>query len=304
MGLERDVSQDEIKRVYRKLARKYHPDVSKEEKAEERFKEVGEAYEVLKDPEKRAAYDQLSKNWKAGQDFTPPPEWDAGFEFSGGPDASADASAFSEFFASLFGHDTAYSDQQHGGGVQGEDHHARIIIDIEDAYHGSQRSITLNSPKIDTQGRLIIQERTLNVKIPKGISAGQRIRLAGQGTPSINGGQGGDLFLEIEFKPHSLYKVDGRDISIELPVTPWEAVLGATVTVPIPGGKVQMTIPEGSSGGRSLRLKGKGIPGKIPGDLYVILHISLPPAENEQSRELYRRMKETMSFNPRHELGV
>ncbi len=305
LGVKHDATQDEIKRAYRKLARKYHPDVSKEADAEARFKEVGEAYEVLKDPEKRAAYDQLGANWKAGQEFHPPPEWDAGFEFSGGGFTAGDASAYSDFFESLFGREF----RQAGGRrarfhARGEDHHAKILIDLEDAYHGTTRAVTLRRPELDEQGRVQTRERTLNVRIPKGVKQGQSIRLAGQGAPGMGEGKAGDLYLEVEFKPHPFYRVDGRDLYLDLPVAPWEAALGATVKVPTPGGIVDLKVPAGSRQGRKLRLKGRGIPGNPPGDFYVVLQIALPPAKTEEDRALYRKMEQQMAFNPRARLGV
>ncbi len=305
MGVERDATQDQIKRAYRKLARKYHPDVSKEPDAEARFKEVGEAYEVLKDPEKRAAYDQLGANWKAGQEFHPPPDWNAGFEFSGGGFTGGDASAFSDFFETLFGRDFT------GGGgrsttyhAKGEDHHARILIDLEDAYHGANRTITLQVPELDTHGRVHTRQRTLKVHIPKGVKRGQRIRLAGQGAPGMGKGPAGDLYLEVEFKPHPFYRVEGRDLYIDLPLAPWEAALGAKVKVPTPGGVVDLKIPPNSKSGRKLRLKGRGIPNRPNGDLYVVLQIVLPPADNERAKEFYRKMEQELAFNPRAKLGV
>jgi len=301
MGVARDATQDEIKRAYRKLARKYHPDVSKEADAEVRFKELGEAYEVLKDPEKRAAYDQLGANWKAGQDFRPPPDWDAGFEFSGG---YQEGSAFSDFFESLFGRAGARHAGTQGFSARGEDHHARILIDLEDAFHGATRTITLHAPQLDGQGHVRTRERTLNVRIPRGIRQGQHIRLAGQGTPGLGGGVAGDLYLDVEFKPHRLYRVDGRDLYLDLPLAPWEAALGARVKVPTPEGIVDLTIPSASTAGRKLRLKGRGIPGTPAGDLYVVLQIALPPADSESARQLYRTMQQELAFNPRSGLGV
>jgi curved DNA-binding protein len=308
MGVGRDASQDEIKRAYRKLARKYHPDVSKESDAEVRFKEVGEAYEVLKDPEKRAAYDQLGKNWKAGQDFNPPPNWDAGFEFSGGGFTDGDASAYSDFFESLFGQGfgraQAGGRRQSGYHAHGEDHHAKVLIDLEDAYSGATRSIVLSMPEVDRSGHVVTKQRTLNVKIPKGVKQGQRIRLAGQGSPGMGSGQAGDLYLEVEFKPHSIYRVEGHDVYVDLPVTPWEAALGATVKVPTPDGKVDMKIPAGTVSGRKMRLKERGIPGRPPGDLYVVTQITLPPADSETAKELYRKMEQQLAYNPRKKMGV
>lgn len=306
MGVARDASQDEIKRAYRKLARKYHPDVSKEADAEALFKDLGEAYAVLKDPEKRAAYDQLGANWKAGQDFQPPPDWDAGFEFSGGF-AGADAPPYSDFFESLFGRGFAKAQRdrsQTGIHVPGEDHHAKVLIDLEDAYRGAARSISLRAPELDNTGHVSTRLRTLNVKIPKGVKQGQRIRLAGQGSPGIGKGQAGDLYLEIEFNPHSLYRVEGRDVYLELPVAPWEAALGATVKVPTPDGPVDLKIPKGTTRRRKLRLQKRGIPGEPPGDLYVELVITLPPAESDSARQLYQKMQQDLAYNPRSKLGV
>lgn len=307
MGLERDASQDEIKRAYRKLARKYHPDVSKEADAETLFKELGEAYAVLKDPEKRAAYDELGANWKAGQDFQPPPDWDAGFEFSGGGFDAGDGSAHSDFFESLFGHGfgSSQADRSRAGfHAHGEDHHAKVLIDLEDAYQGATRSITLRTPELDSSGHVTTKQRTLSVKIPKGVKQGQRIRLSGQGSPGIGEGRTGDLYLEIEFKPHKLFKIEGRDLYLDLPVSPWEAALGATVKAPTPEGPVDLKIPQGTTTGRKLRLRNRGIPGTPPGDLYAILKITLPAADNDAAKELYREMEKELPYNPRSELGV
>ena len=305
IGVERDASQGEIKRAYRKLARKYHPDVSQEADAEAQFKDLGEAYEVLKDPEKRAAYDQFGADWQSGQDFHPPPNWDAGFEFSGGDNTSGDTSGYSDFFESLFRQNyRSASRRQSGFHARGEDHHAKVLVDLEDAYRGATRSITLQSPELDSSGRVITKQRTLNVKIPKGIKQGQRIRLSGQGAPGLGEGKTGDLYLEVGFKPHNMYRVEGHDVYLDLPVTPWEAVLGATVKVPTPDGTVDLKIPKATSSGRKLRLKKRGIPGKPPGDLYVVPQITLPPADSDAARELYRKMEQELAYNPRSKLGV
>jgi len=305
MGVARDATQDEIKRAYRKLARKYHPDVSKEADAEARFKELGEAHEVLKDAEKRAAYDQLGANYKGGQEFRPPPDWNTGFEFSGGGFTGGDAADYSDFFASLFGRDfRAGGAGRASPHAKGEDHHAKVLIDLEDTYHGATRTITLRVPAVDVQGHVITRERVLNITIPKGIRAGQHIRLSGQGSAGSGEGQAGDLYLEVEFRAHPLYRVDGRDLYLDLPVAPWEAALGAIVKVPTLGGIVELKIPEGSGSGRKLRLKGRGIPGDPPGDCYVILAIALPPAENEAAKDFYRKMAQELNFNPRTKLGV
>ena len=308
MGVDRDVTQDQIKRSYRKLARKYHPDVSKESDAEVRFKEVGEAYEVLKDPEKRAAYDQLGSNWKAGQDFHPPPGWDTGFEHSGAGFTGADETDFSAFFEKLFGQDFRSGQgargRTSGFHARGDDHHAKIQIDLEDSFHGAKRSITLRAPEMDPEGRVHLKERTLNVTIPKGVKPGQHIRLTGQGTPGVGQGPAGDLYLEIEFKPHPVYKIEDRDLTIELPVAPWEAALGAKVKVPTPTGIVDLNIPSASTSGQKLRLKGRGIPAKSPGNLIVILQVALPPADNDEAKLIYQEMEQKLKFNPRSKLGV
>jgi curved DNA-binding protein len=306
MGVKRDATQDEIKRAYRRLARKFHPDVSKEKDAESRFKEVGEAYEVLKDPEKRAAYDQLGANWKAGQEFRPPPDWDQGFEFRGGGFTGAEQ--FSEFFESLFG------GGGFGGGfghltqrsfdARGEDIHTKVLIDLDDAYQGANRTLTLKQTELGADGRPQVKERTLNVRIPKGVRQGQHIRLGKQGEAGMGRGEAGDLYLEVEFRPHPFYKVEGKDVFLDLPVAPWEAALGATVKVPTPAGKVDLKIPPGSSGGRKLRLKGRGIPAKPPGDLYVVVQIALPPARTEDAKAAYRELEKALAFSPRARLGV
>ncbi len=311
MGVDRDATQEDIKRAYRKLARKYHPDVSKEEGAQGKFQEMQEAYEVLKDPEKRAAYDQLGANWQSGQDFRPPPDWDAGFEFSG-DFGGADDSVFSDFFESLFGgrgrgRQRAWRSAGGGGGGfqgRGQDHHARILVDLEDAFHGATRSVTLQTPAVDENGHVRTRQRTLSVRIPKGIKQGQHIRLSGQGSPGLGGGSSGDLYLEVEFKPHPVYRAEGADLYMELPVAPWEAALGAKVKAPTPGGTVDLTIKPGSRTGTRLRLRGRGIPAKQPGDLYVTLQIALPPARDDRTRALYEQMRDQTNFNPRAALGV
>ena len=308
MGLGRDATQDDIKRAYRKLARKYHPDVSKEAEAETRFKEVGEAYEVLKDPEKRAAYDQLGANWKAGQEFRPPPDWNQGFEFHGGGFTDADASRFSDFFESLFGQGFARGARAGHGEthfhMRGEDTFARVVIDLDDAYKGASRTVTLTHTELGPDGRPQLKERTLNVRIPKGVSQGQHIRLSGQGGAGIGKGGPGDLYLQVEFRSHPFYRVEDKDVYLDLPVAPWEAALGATIKAPTPAGNVDLKIPAGSTSGRKLRLRGRGIPASPPGDLYAVLRIALPSADSKQAEELYREMEQKLKFNPRTGLGV
>jgi len=312
MGVPRDAAQDDIKKAYRKLARKYHPDVSKAEDAEERFKELGEAYEVLKVPEKREAYDQLGANWKDGQEFRPPPGWQestgsggSGFEGFGGA-AGGGAEHFSDFFEDLFG--GGFSQTRGAGGfgggntgfqTGGRDHHARITIDIRDSYTGATRSLQMQMPELSGDGRVINRQRVLNVKIPKGVRQGQQIRLKSQGEPGAGGGTPGDLYLEVEFQPDDFYYVEGKDVYLTLPVAPWEATLGGKVNVPLPTGDIDLTIPANSAQGRKLRVRGKGLPGKDPGDLYVVLKVVLPPADNEKAKHIYTEMKNELPFNPR-----
>jgi curved DNA-binding protein len=297
LGVPRTATPDEVKAAYRRLARKYHPDVSKEPNAEARFKELGEAHEVLKDPEKRALYDQMGSQWKSGQDFKPSPGWDAGFEFRGG-DAGGDFDP-NDFFEAFFGRRGPGGSRRPNVHAQGEDHHAKVMIDLEDAFRGAQRSISLRMPSYDAQGRMVSRERTLDVNIPKGIRAGQHLRLAGQGGPGVGKGAPGDLYLEVGFNPHPVFRVDDRDIYVDLKLAPWEAALGAKVEAPTPEGPIQLTIPPGSTAGRQMRLKGRGIPGQPPGDLYVVLGVALPPADTEAAREAYQAMARAFRFNPR-----
>ena len=321
LGVARDASQDEIKRAYRKLARKYHPDVSKEADAEARFKEIGEANEVLRDPEKRAAYDQAGQQWErqrahGSQDFQPPPGWDAGFEFSGrggeggfGAEDLFGGADHSDFFEALFGRTRGARSSRAARPdvhLRGQDHHAKVMVALEDVYRGAQRSIVLRLPALDEHGRVAMHERTLDVNIPKGIRAGQHLRLAGQGGPGIGDAPAGDLFLEIEFEPHRLYRVDGRDVYVDLPLAPWEAALGASIEAPTPEGTVQLTIPPGSQAGRKLRLKGRGIPAGgatgTPGDLYAVLRIVLPKADTPKAKAAYQALADAFDFDPRKNL--
>ena len=303
LGVARDAGADEIKKAYRKLARKYHPDVSKEPDADARMKDVNEANAVLSDTEKRAAYDQVGRGYQPGQEFRPPPDWDAGFEFSGSGASPNEAADFSDFFAEIFGRRGAAGGARfrQGGDFQmrGQDHHAKVLLDVEDAFEGAARQITLRAPKVDDQGRVHLEDRTLHVKIPKGVHAGQMIRLAGQGAPGMGGGGAGDLLLEVQFKPHARFRVDGRDLHIVLPVAPWEAALGAVVPVQTPGAKLEVRIPAGAQSGRQMRVRGKGIPASTPGDLYLDLQVVLPPAETPKARELYETMARDLAFDPR-----
>jgi curved DNA-binding protein len=321
MGVARTATADEIKKSYRRLARKYHPDVSKEKDAEKKFKEVQEAYEVLKDPEKRAAYDQLGSDYKQGQQFRPPPDWGSGFEFRGGPrqgraragashtEEFEDAEGFSDFFSSLFGQ------RGFGGGAGGgnpfagagaraaRDHHARVDIDLEEAYAGTTRTLELKRPDLKPDGTLDLKTHTVKVTIPAGVTEGQLIRLAGQGEQSTGGGKPGDLYLEVHMKPNRLFQLDGRDVTLTLPIAPWESALGATVTVPTLGGGVDMRIPPNSQSGQKLRLRGRGLPGQTPGDQYIQLKIVVPPANTPEAKAVFEDMKQKLNFNPRADLG-
>jgi curved DNA-binding protein len=316
MGVPRDATPELVKQAYRKLARKFHPDVSKEKDAEARFKEVGEAYEVLHDPQKRAAYDQLGKGPAPGESFQPPPDWGSGFEFRGaghaGPGEEG-STAFdgdpSAFFESLFGRGGFRGAGGSGFGRsqrrdRGEDHHARVTVDLEASLEGGTRALTLNVPAAGEDGRPQMRQRTLNVKIPRGIQPGQHIRLAGQGETLPGETKAGDLFLEVGFAPHSLYRPEGRDLYLDLPVAPWEAALGASVPVPTPGGTVELKIPAGSRAGAKLRLRGRGLPAKEPGDLYAVLQVVLPPADSDSTRAAYAAFAAAAPFNPRSSLGV
>lgn len=306
LGVERGASQDEIKRAYRKLARKYHPDVSSEPDAESKFQELQEAYEVLKDPEKRAAYDRLGEGWQQGQDFRPPPEWEQHFDFGGGGFTRGDASAFSDFFESLFGRaGGGFGGFGRGGAgfedvhARGQDQFARVELTLEEAYHGGQRPLTLESAAADAYGRIQGSPRTLNVRIPPGITESQQIRLKGQGGAGQGRAGRGDLYLEVVFRPHPLFRADGRDIHLELPIAPWEAALGATVPVPTLGGEVDTKIPAGAHSGQRLRLRGRGLPGTPAGDEYLHLRVVVPQPKGEADRQLFERMHQQMDFDPR-----
>ena len=300
LGVERTASADEIRKHYRQLARKYHPDVSKEADAEARMKDVNEAYAVLSDPERRAAYDQLGHEYQSGQDFRPPPDWGSGFEFAGHGFTPENAADFSDFFAQLFGHIGGGARHRGGFDARGEDHHARVVIDLDDAWTGGTHQITLRVPQAGADGRLVLTTRTLNVKIPQGVKEGQLIRLSGQGAPGFKGGAAGDLYLEVHFRPHPRFRIEGRDLHLSLPVAPWEAALGATIGIELPAGNhVKVRIPEGAQSGREMRVRGRGIPGEPPGDLYLVLQVVLPEATNPKARAFYESMQRDLAFDPR-----
>jgi len=285
LGVSRDVSPEDLKKAYRKQARKYHPDVSKEANAEAKFKEVGEAYEALKDPEKRAQYDQFGSDYKNGQSFTPPPGWGGNSGMGGGQ------GNFSNFFDSMFaggggGRDNFYA--------AGEDVNAKITISLEDAFNGAKKAIRRPSGSAETG--------SLNVKVPAGITSGKKIRLSGQGKAGMGGSPSGDLYLEIAIAAHAHYRLEDKDIFLDLPITPWEAALGGKVTVPTLAGKITLTIPAGAKSGQKMRLKGRGLPAKEAGDQFIVLQIMTPPADTDEATQIYQQMAEELAFNPREAL--
>ncbi len=313
MGVARQASAEDIKRAHRKLARQYHPDVSKEPGAEAKFKELTEAYEVLRDPEKRAAYDRLGERWRTGQDFRPPPGWNAGQEAPGrdfdwrfrqsSGRGQEDSGEFSDFFDALFGRSfqgagfasgrrASAPHRRAGFGQPGEDHHAKILIELQDAYTGATRSVRLQTQELQADGQL--REHEVSFEVPRGIRPGQRIRLAGQGGEGTGDGPRGDLYLEVEFKPPApgepAWRVDKHDVYLDLPIAPWEAALGATVQAPTPTGWVELNIAPNSPPGRKLRLKGRGLPAAPPGDFYFVLQVCTPPAHTQAEQAAYREL--------------
>jgi curved DNA-binding protein len=273
LGVTRGAAADEVKRAYRKLARKFHPDVSKERNAENKFKEVQEAYEVLRDPEKRAAYDQLGRDYRPGQQFRPPPDWSQRFGHSDSQRFS-DLNGFSDFFSSLFGGAAGGSPPDADAGF--------LEVTVEEAFAGTKRRVMLNE-----NGR----SRSVDVQIPPGVGEGQSLRIAGGG--------GSSLIFRIKLRPHSLYILQGRDVQIELPLAPWEAALGAKVAVPTLGGRVELTVPAGAQSGQKLRLRGRGFPGTPGGDQIVVIKLVTPAAATAQAKAAYERMKGEFSFDPR-----
>jgi len=309
LGVDKKVTADQIKKQYRKMARKFHPDVNKDNNAEQKFKEVGEAYEVLKDPKKRKAYDKYGVNWKEAEQQQQQYQQQyqqqhqqqgggfgagAGFDFGGGFESGGD---YSDFFESMFG-GAGQRRQSARQSNKGDDINAKITIAIEDAYKGATRRITFQTQEVSVEGQVSNKEVTLNVKIPKGVKSGQKIRLAGQGGAGYGGAPAGDMYLQVEFQGHSIFRVDGADVYVNLPVSAWEAALGAKVRVPTPVSNLNLNIPAGTQHGKKLRMKGKGIPAKKPGDMYVVINIVLPPATSEEARKVYESMK-NLNFNPR-----
>jgi len=288
LGVDRTASADDIKKAYRKQVRKYHPDVSKHKDADAKTKEINEAYAVLGDADKRAAYDARGHAY-AGQQFDAAQDWNGHFDFGG---AGAD-----EFFADLFA--KAGGSRRGGFQMRGDDIHAAISIDLVDAYRGAARTVNLRVPQQDGLGRTALQDKTLSVNIPRGVTPGQQLRLAGQGHAGHGGAGAGDLYLEIQFTTDARYRVDGAHVYETVPVTPWEAALGGSVAVQTPAGKVEVAVPAGSQSGRKLRLKGKGIPASTPGDLFLVLEVVLPPADNDKARAFYQAMARDLAFNPR-----
>jgi curved DNA-binding protein len=297
MGLERSASQDEIKRAYRKLARKYHPDVSKEADAEAKFKELGEAYEVLKDPEKRAQYDKFGDSWQNPEAHN---TWQYRTHQAGDEEIDLE-----DILGSIFGQRARQQQRQHYQAYHEprKDIHAKLNIFLEESYAGAEKTIQIQVPHMQENGAVDNQVRAVKVKIPKGIGDKQQIRLKGQGA-KINGQHPGDLYIEINIAPHPFYTLKNKDIYLKLPIAPWEAALGANVTVPTLGGNVSLKIPENSQSGKQMRLKGRGLPGNPNGDQYVSLEIVNPPTDSAKTKQLFEELAASADFNPRKELGV
>lgn len=307
LGVERGATEEQIKQAYRKLARKYHPDVSKEPDAEEKFKQVAEAYQTLKDPEKRAAYDQLGAH-RPGEDFRPPPDWRARWQAA--PDGGdTDEALFGEQFdlGDLFAHLRAQAGARGGarGGagvaMPGRDFEISVPISVEDAYAGTEVDLNLEMPEFDERGRLRRTPHAFKARIPKGATQGQRLRLAGKGGRGLNGGRNGDLYLDIVLQAHPIYRVAGHDLYIDLALAPWEAVLGTAVEVPTPGGRVRLKVPAGTLAGQQLRLPRRGLPKPHggEGDLFALVQIVVPSVVSEPERALYRQLAEVSAFDPR-----
>jgi curved DNA-binding protein len=302
LGVQRDASAADIKKAYRKLARKYHPDVSKEPDAEERFKEVSEAYETLQDSEKRAAYDRLGSH-SPGRDFEPPPDWWKQFgerEFTAREFAFEDLD-LSDLLAGLTGRGGGARAHRGGFAMPGQDYEVAVHIGLEEAYRGTEVEVNLSVPEYNEQGFVHRVPRTFRARIPKGASDGQRLRLPGKGGKGMNGGRDGDLYLTITLHPHPLFRPNGADLYLDLPLAPWEAVLGATVEVPTLAGKVRLKVPPGTRAGQQLRLGGRGLPTPKggAGDLFAIVQITVPTVVSERERALFQQLAQGSTFEPR-----
>jgi curved DNA-binding protein len=297
LGVARGASDEEIKKAYRKLARKYHPDVSKEPNAKDRFQEVAEAYETLKDKEKRAAYDGLG-SFNPGQDFRPPPDWQERYSSSGTEDLGG--IDLSDLFASL---GRRGGPGFRGGAIPipGEDYEVAVQLGLDEAMRGTEVALDLTVRKIGKDGRIERSPMNIKARIPPGVTDGQKLRLRGKGGAGLNGGRAGDLYLSISLRPHPLFRVSGRDFYLDVPVAPWEAALGAEIEIPMLTGRVALKIPAGSKGGQRLRLAGKGMPNPqgAAGDLYAVLNIAMPSALSEGERKLFEELRAGSNFNPR-----
>lgn len=311
MGVDENASDEEIKRAYRKLARKYHPDVSKEADAEEKFKAVNEAYEVLKNAEQRAAYDELRRGgYRSGEQFQPPPDWQAhhaGQHYHHHQFSSDDLAGFSDFFQSMFGEGYSATAGRSGAGryqqaPMAQDIHASIEVSLEEAFNGATKRIHYERPIVDSAGQQHHERKTMDLSIPAGVAEGQHLRLKNLGA-SYAQGQNGDLYIEIHITPHSVFIKDGLDINLVLPLTPWEAALGCKVTTPTLGGNIALTIPPNTPPGKRFRLKGRGMPGSPPGDQYCTIELANPSRIDEQTRALYEQLAAQCDFNPREAIG-
>jgi len=301
LGVAPDVDDKTLKTAYRKLARKYHPDVSKEADAEARFKEVAEAYDVLRDPHKRAEYDQVRLYQQQGERFQVPPDWQPGSGENYSDSQAGFGEDYSDFFESLFG--AAGRSQQGGFARRGRDVELELPLFLEESQAGSTKPLSFSLPQRDELGRRVGETiKTLNVKIPAGSTDGERIRLKGQGEPGIGGAQAGDLYLVIRLVPHPVFDVDGQDLLVTVPLAPWEAALGAKVQVPTLDGQIMLSIPAGSQSGARLRVRGKGLAGKNgQGDLYALLKVVMPPKGDEATQALWRQLAERAAFDPRRD---
>lgn len=298
LGVKRDASDAEIKAAYRKLAHKYHPDVSKEKDAEQRFKEIAEAYQTLKEPEKRAAYDQLGKQ-QPGEEFRPPPDWQRQY---GDTHFSFDDLDLGDLFAELRGGGRGRAGRGGRPMVEpGEDYEIPVQITLEQAYHGTDLDLDLSMPEYDEHGVLHRTPRNFKAHIPKGATDGQRLRVPGKGGKGRNGGRDGDLYLSISLYPHPHFRVSGHDLYMDLPLAPWEAVLGTSVEVPTPGGPVRLKIPPGTQAGGKLRLPKRGLPKPRggEGDLFAMVQIVVPAHASEKEKALYGQLAEVSDFDPR-----